>query len=73
VGYVKRNAIAGHGFDSVEALQAHLQRWMREVADVRVHGTTGEPPMQRFERSESAALKPLAARAEPVRNFVCEA
>jgi transposase len=63
VGYVKRNAIAGHGFDSVEALQAHLQRWMREVADVRVHGTTGEPPMQRFERSESAALKPLAARA----------
>ncbi len=63
VGYVKRNAVAGHRFDSVEALQAHLLRWMREVADVRVHGTTGELPMQRFELSEAAALKPLAARA----------
>jgi hypothetical protein len=63
VGYVKRNAVAGHGFDSVEALEAHLVRWMREVADPRVHGTTGEPPLQRFERAEAAALKPLAAKA----------
>jgi transposase len=63
VGYVKRNAIAGHRFDSTEALQAHLARWMREVADTRVHGTTGESPLQRFERSEAEALKPLAAKA----------
>ena len=35
VGYVKRNAIAGHRFDSWAALEAHLARWMREVADVR--------------------------------------
>jgi transposase len=63
VGYVKRNAIAGHRFDGVEALEAHLTHWMREVADTRVHGTTGEPPLQRFERTEAAALKPLAAKA----------
>ena len=63
VGYVKRNAIAGHRFDSTETLQGHLLRWMREVADTRVHGTTGEPPLQRFERAEAAALKPLAAKA----------
>jgi len=63
VGYVKRNAIAGHRFDSIEALQAHLVRWMREVADTRTHGTTGEPPLVRFERAEAAALKPLAAKA----------
>ena len=63
VGYVKRNAIAGHRFDSIEALHAHLARWMREVADTRTHGTTGEPPIQRFERAEAAALKPLAAKA----------
>ena len=56
MGYVKRNAIAGHRFASLEALQAHLARWMREVADVRVHGTTGEPPIERFERDERAAL-----------------
>jgi hypothetical protein len=47
----------------MEALQAHLMRWMREVADVRVHGTTGEAPLARFERTEAAALKPLAAKA----------
>ena len=62
VGYVKRNAVAGHHFDSVQALEAHLARWTREVADTRVHGTTGELPLQRFER-EAAALKPLAAKA----------
>jgi hypothetical protein len=41
VGYVKRNAIAGHRFASLEELQAHVARWMREVADVRMHGTDG--------------------------------
>jgi transposase len=51
VGYVKRNAIAGHAFESWAALEAHLAWWMREIADVRVHGTTGEPPLVRFERT----------------------
>ena len=63
VGYVKRNAIAGHRFESWAALEAHLARWTREVADVRVHGTTGEAPITRFERDEAAALKPVAGRA----------
>jgi transposase len=63
VGYVKRNAIAGHRFTSTEHLEAHLARWMREVADVRVHGTTAEPPAQRFERDERHKLMPLVARA----------
>ena len=63
VGYVKRNAIAGHRFGSLEELQAHLTRWMREVADVRVHGTTAEPPMARFERDERRTLAPLGAKA----------
>lgn len=63
VGYVKRNAIAGHTFASLDALQAHLDRWMRDVADVRVHGTTGEPPIARFERDERRALRPLPSKA----------
>ena len=60
VGYVKRNAIAGRDFPSWEALEAHLAAWTRDVADVRVHGTTGEAPMARFERDEARALRPLA-------------
>ena len=62
VGYVKRNAIAGHTFGSFAALEAHLAWWMREIADVRDHGTTGEPPMERFRRDEAAALRPLNGR-----------
>jgi transposase len=63
VGYVKRNAVAGHRFDSLETLRGHLCGWMRDVADVRCHGTTGEAPLQRFERDERSRLKALPARA----------
>ncbi len=59
VGYVKSNAIAGRGFASWSGLEAHLEAWTREVADVRVHGTTGEAPMERFRRDEAPALRPI--------------
>jgi transposase len=62
VGYVKHNAIAGHSFASWPALEAHLVWWMREIADVREHGTTGEAPRLRFERDEAAALTPIDGR-----------
>lgn len=62
VGYVKHNAIAGRSFASWGALEAHLAWWMREVADKRVHGTTGEAPIARFEREERQALRPLNGR-----------
>ena len=62
VGYVKHNAIAGRSFGTLAELRAHLRWWMREVADVRVHGTTGERPIDRFVAAEAAALKPLGGR-----------
>ena len=62
VKYVKRNALAGHGFDSWAALEAHLAWWMRSVAEVRCHGTTEEAPRTRFDRDEAAALRPLNGR-----------
>jgi len=62
VGYVKRNAIAGRTFASWAALEAHLSQWLRTVADGREHGTTGEPPLERFQREEAAALRPLNGR-----------
>ena len=57
VGYVKKNAIAGRAFESFAALEAHLEQWTREIADVRIHGTTDETPRARFDRLEAAALK----------------
>ena len=62
VGYVKKNAIAGHSFATWEAFEAHLARWERDIANVRIHGTTGEVPMVRFERDEAHRLKPLGGR-----------
>ena len=45
VGYVKRNAIAGHVFISWAALEAHLDWWMREIADRRC---TAPPARRRW-------------------------
>jgi hypothetical protein len=62
VGYVKKNAIAGRRFESWAEFEAHLDRWTREVADQREHGTTGVKPAERF-ADEEKALRPLAGRA----------
>jgi transposase len=59
VGYVKKNAIAGRYFASWSGFEAHLDEWVREIADQRLHGTTGEAPIERFRRAESAALRPI--------------
>ena len=66
VGYVKHNALAGRLFASFEVLQRHLARWMVEVADERIHGTTKEKPSVRFERDEPDPA-PLQARPLAVR------
>ena len=65
VKYVKRNAIAGRRFDSFAHLQAHLAEW-KLAADQRVHGTTHEAPMVRFEREERGCA-PAAAGAAAAR------
>jgi len=67
VKYVKRNALAGRDFESFGTLEVHLAQWTRE-ADERVHGTTHERPLDRFEREEKAALRPLPVRVLPQRH-----
>lgn len=59
VSYVKHNAIAGREFISWDALERHLDYWMTEVSDCRIHGTTGTAPIERFEEE---ALRPLTGR-----------
>jgi transposase len=66
VKYVKRNALAGREFPSFAALEAHLASWMERV-DGRVHGTTNEVPLARFE-TEKHALLPLPSAQILVRN-----
>jgi transposase len=61
VKYAKGNFFAGREGQDVVRVRAELGPWTREVAGRRVHGTTGEPPLERFERLERAALLPLPA------------
>jgi transposase len=67
VGYVKNNAIAGREFPHWEALVNHLERWNAEIADVRIHGTVEEKPIERFMRDEIQALKPLVQKPPFIR------
>ena len=71
VGYVKRNGIAGRRFASFAELEAHLACWTREVADRRVHGTTGRVPIEHFAEEEAGRLQPLPTygRFEQVREL----
>lgn len=59
VKYVKRNALAGRRFAHWTALEAWLEEWAATVADVRIHGTTHERPIDRFAQE---TLTPLTAR-----------
>jgi transposase len=62
VSYVKGNAIAGRTFENWSALERHLHTWCLEIADQRVHGTTAEKPILRFQEQEHIALKPLKGK-----------
>ena len=43
-----------------EDLNAQASGWVEDTANVRRHGTTGERPVDRFERDERAVLRPVA-------------
>jgi len=59
VHYVQRNLLATEQpADFTEANRA-ARSWVMEVAGVRDHGTTHEPPLRRFREEEQAALLPL--------------
>jgi transposase len=59
VHYLKRNFLAGRSFrDIVEANERGL-RWCVETAGRRIHGTTKQQPLERFDEAEREALMPL--------------
>ena len=62
VKYVKGNFLPLRSFRDLPDLNAQAKRWVMEEAGVRRHGTTGEPPLARFEL-ERAVMLPLPAIA----------
>lgn len=58
VGYVKKNFLSGLELADLPAVQAAGTLWMNTVANVRLHESTHERPIDRFEQ-ERTLLKPL--------------
>lgn len=61
VKYVKRNFVPGRVFRHLDDFNEQLRQWSQEVADVRIHGTTHQRPIERF-AEEAAALVPTASQ-----------
>lgn len=68
IGYVRKGFLYAREFAGDADLNAQALHWLATVANLRIHGTTKEPPILRFERDERALLKPLARR--PYRSLV---
>jgi transposase len=62
VKYVKRNFAPGRVFRDLEDFNEQLASWQAEIADVRIHGTTHQRPIDRF-ADEVQALVPTAGQA----------
>jgi transposase len=61
VHYVIRNLVAGHSFRDILEANDKALVWCVETAGRRIHGTTKEEPLKRFDELERAALLPLPA------------
>jgi len=62
VHYVKRNFLAGReGTERIDELNQKLRTWILTTAGERVHGTTREQPLVRFQDTERPALLALPA------------
>ncbi len=56
IGYIKGNFLQGEVFKNLEDANSRARVWLDTVANIRVHGTTGEIP---FERLKEETLLPL--------------
>ena len=65
VGYVRKNLLNGLELGSLGALCLAAETWRDEVANVRIHGTTGKRPVDLF-GTEKPLLQPL-----PVHPYDC--
>jgi transposase len=59
VHYVCRNFLGGREPTAITQANRDVLGWCNTTAWLRIHGTTREKPLERFERVEQALLKPL--------------
>jgi transposase len=59
VKYVKGNFLKGRKCDPYAALQPAVLDWLAKTANPRVHATTKEVPLERFEQTEKTLLQSI--------------
>lgn len=61
VKYVKSSFVAPRDLNAIgfEGVRKEMAQWLQQIADMRIHGTTRERPIDLFEREERGALKLL--------------
>jgi transposase len=74
VEYIKDNFLAGREFGGIDELNARALHWLEHTANIRVHGTTKQRPIDLLEE-ERKAMTPLAGIApyrfvDPVQRVV---
>lgn len=61
VPYVRENFFAGEVFTNRDHAQKEAEKWCRDTAGLRIHGTTRKRPLIAFEEEEKQHLLPLSA------------
>lgn len=61
VKYVKGDCLYGDCFTDFPDLQRHARCWLDDVANARIHGTTGEVPRVVYDNREQDKMKPFVA------------
>lgn len=69
IRYLRESFVYGRDFLGDADLEEQVGRWLEETANVRLHRTTGERPIDRF-LLEKTALLPLAER--PYRSLILQ-
>jgi len=72
VEYVKDNFLLGRSFADLDDLNAQARAWLEQTANVRVHATTGQRPVDLFAQEGliPAASVPAYRFLDPVRRTV---
>ena len=63
IPYVRKNFFAGKTFRNIVHIQEEAVRWCRDIAGMRVHGTTRKRPLIVFNDEEKTALLPSGTNA----------
>jgi transposase len=56
--YLKENFLAGRSFVSLTDINQQVARWLEQEANCRIHGSTRQKPVERFQ-AEQSLLTPL--------------